>query len=95
MPELFDQYDMAHSAPYKKAKAFSESDLDDPKNFTNRASHNKLVRYRDEGKTRKGEDFNPRRSPFNPELVMISAGGRSHGPVAIGDGLIRCTSTLP
>ncbi|XP_048572946.1 uncharacterized protein LOC125553193 isoform X2 [Triticum urartu] len=44
VPELFDLYAMAHSAPYKKAKAFSESDLDDPKNFTNRASHNKLVR---------------------------------------------------
>ena len=54
MPELFDLYAMAHSAPYKKAKGFSESDLDDPKNFTNRASHNKLVRYRDEGKARKG-----------------------------------------
>nr|XP_045083621.1 uncharacterized protein LOC123493691 [Aegilops tauschii subsp. strangulata] len=51
VPELFDLYAMAHSAPYKKAKAFSESDLDDPKNFTNHAYHNKLVRYRDEGKS--------------------------------------------
>jgi hypothetical protein len=91
---MFDLYAMAHSAPYKKAKAFSESDLDDPENFTNRSSHNKLVRYKDEGKARKGSDFNPSQ-PIDPELVMISGGGRPHGSIAIGDGLIRCPSTLP
>ena len=26
---------------------------------------------------------------------MISGGGRSHGSIAMGDGLIRCPSTLP
>jgi hypothetical protein len=85
---------MAHSAPYKKAKAFSESDLDHPETFTNISSRNKLVRYRDEGKARKGEDFNPSQDPFDTELVMISGGGRSHGSIAIGDGLIRCPKTL-
>ena len=94
MPELFDLYGMSNSAPYKMVKALSESDLDDPKNFSNRASHNKLVRYRDEGKARKGPDFNPSQ-PIDPELVMISGGGRSHGSLAIGNGLIRCSSTLP
>ena len=49
---------MAHMAPYKKAKPFTESDLDDPESFTNKTSHHKLVRYREEGKARKGEDFN-------------------------------------
>ncbi|XP_073363039.1 uncharacterized protein [Aegilops tauschii subsp. strangulata] len=29
------------------------------------------------------------------QLVMISGGGRSHGSIAIGDGLTRCPSTLP
>jgi hypothetical protein len=95
VPPLFDLYAMAHTAPYKKAKAFSEDDLDDPESFSNISSHNKLVRYRDEGKTRKGEDFNPSQSPFDPELVMISGGGRPHGSIAIGDGLIRCPRTLP
>ena len=46
---MFDLYAMAHTAKYKKAKAFSESDLDHPESFTNISSHNKLVRYRDEG----------------------------------------------
>ena len=46
---MFDLYAMAHTAPYKKAKAFSESNLDHPKSFTNISSHNKLVRYRDKG----------------------------------------------
>ena len=73
---MYDLYAMAHTASYKKAKAFSESDLDHPESFTNISSHNKLVRYRDEGKARKGEDFNPSHHPFDPELVMISGGGR-------------------
>jgi hypothetical protein len=45
---------MAHMAPYKKAKAFTEFGLDHPESFTNISSHHKLVKYRDEGKTRKG-----------------------------------------
>ena len=94
VPEVFDLCAMAHTAPFKKAKAFSTSDLDHPKNFTNISSHNKRVKYRDEGKARKGEDFNPS-GPFDPELVAISGGGRSHGSIAIGDGLIRCPHTLP
>jgi len=95
VPEVYDLYAMAHTASYKKVKAFSPSDLDDPKNFTNISSHNKLVRYRDEGKARKGEDFNPSQGPIDPELVMVAGGGRSHGSIAIGDGLIRCPLTLP
>ena len=95
MPEVYDLYAMAHTASFKKVKAFSQSDLDDANNFTNISSHDKLVKYRDEGKARKGEDFNPSEGPIDPELVMISGGGRSHGSIAIGDGLIRCPSTLP
>ena len=86
---------MAHSAPFKKAKAFLEDDLDHPESFTNISSHNKLVRYRDVGKTRKGEDFNLSQSPFDPEIMMLSGGGRYHGSIAIGDGLICCPRSLP
>ena len=86
---------MAHTASYKKAKAFSESDLDDPNNFTNISSHQKLVAYRDAGKATKGDDFNPSQEPLDPELVMISGGGRPHGSIAIGDGLMRFPLTLP
>ena len=86
---------MAHMAPFKKAKAFSEDDLDHPESFTNISSHNKLMRYRDFGKATKGDDFNLSQSPFDTELVMLSGDGRKHGSVAIGDGLIRCPRTLP
>ena len=86
---------MAHMAPYKKAKPFTESDLDHPESFTNISSHDKFVKYRDKGKARKGVDFNPSQDPFDTELVMISGGGRSHRSIAIGDGLIRCPKTLP
>ena len=56
---MYDLYAVAHTDSYKKAKAFSESDLDNPDNFTNISSHNKIVRYRDVGKAVNGEDFNP------------------------------------
>ena len=83
MPEVYDLYAMAHTASYKKVKAFSLSDLDNANNFTNISSHDKLVKYRDEGKVRKGEDFNPSQGPIDPELLMISGGGRSHGSIAM------------
>jgi hypothetical protein len=95
VPPLYDLYAMAHTAPYKKAKAFSEDDLDHPESFTNISSHNKLMRYRDFGKAMKGDDFNPSQSPFDIELVMLSGDGRKHGSVSIGDGLIRCPRSLP
>ena len=47
---MYDLYAMAHTASYKKAKAFSESDLDHPEMFTNISSHHKLVTYNEEGK---------------------------------------------
>uniref|UniRef100_A0A8I6YEU9 Uncharacterized protein n=1 Tax=Hordeum vulgare subsp. vulgare TaxID=112509 RepID=A0A8I6YEU9_HORVV len=94
VPQMYDLYAMAHTASYKKVKAFSEFDLDHPENFTNISSHQNLVKYRDHGKARKGEDFNLSEGPIDPELVMIAGNGRPHGSIAIGDSLIRCPSTL-
>ena len=92
---MYDLYAMAHSAPYKKAKAFSKDELDHPESFTNISSHDKLVSYRDWGKKMNGEDFNRSQSPFDPELMMLSGDGRRHGSVAIGGGLIHCPKSLP
>ena len=64
MPEVYDLYAMAHTGSFKKVKAFSQSDLDDANNFTNISSHNKLVRYRDEGKARKGRTLTRARVPL-------------------------------
>ena len=86
---------MAHMARYKKAKAFMESDLDHPENFTNISSHHKVGKYRDEGKTRKGEDFNLSQNPFDTEVVTICGVGTSHGSQAIADGLLRYPKNLP
>ena len=61
---MYDLYAMAHTASYKKVKAFSASDLDHPESFTNISSHNKLVRYRDEGKARKGGTLTRARVPL-------------------------------
>ena len=43
------------------------------------SAHDKIVQYRDQGKARKGEDFNPSQGPIDTELLMISGGG---GPMA-------------
>ncbi|KAI4988689.1 hypothetical protein ZWY2020_035929 [Hordeum vulgare] len=94
VPQMYDLYAMAHTASYKKVMAFSESDLGHRENFTNISSHHKLVKYTDHGKARKGEDLNPSEGPIDPELLMIAGNGRPHGSIAIGDGLIRCPSTL-
>ena len=76
MAKVYDIYDMAHIASYKKAKAFSEPDLDHPEKFTNISSHHMLIRYNKEGKARIWEDFNPSRHPSlgaaqNSELCML------------------------
>ncbi|KAM3227535.1 hypothetical protein ACQJBY_059353 [Aegilops geniculata] len=83
-PEVVDLYAMAHTTPFKEAKAFCASDPDHPENFTNISSHNKLVKYKDVGKARKADGFSSS-GQFDLELVMESGGGRSHGSRSIGD----------
>jgi len=95
VPQLFDMYGMAHTASYKKAKALSESDLATPSTFTNIAAYSKLKAYTEVAKEKHGEAYNPLGKPIEPELVMISGGGRRHGAMAIADKLIRCDKTLP
>ena len=51
---MYDLYAMAHTASYQKVQVFSTSDLDHLEYVTNISSHNKLMKYRDEGKARKG-----------------------------------------
>ena len=64
MPEVYDLYAMAHTASFKKVKAFSPSDLDDANNFTNISSHDKLMKYRDEGNRGKGRTLARARVPL-------------------------------
>src|SRR4051812_44418900 len=88
-------YGMAHTTSYKKAKALLESDLATPSTFTNIAAYSKLKDYTEVAKEKHGEAYNPLVKPIEPELVMISGGGRHHGAMAIADKLIRCDKTLP
>jgi len=72
-------YGMAHTASYKKAKALSESDLATSSTFTNISANNKLKAYTEVAKEKHGPDYDLRGKPIDPELVMISGGGRRHG----------------
>ena len=58
-------------APYKKARPFTEFDLDHPECSTNISCHHKLVKYRDEGKARKGEDFNSSQDKSDRSHVVL------------------------
>ena len=69
-------YGMAHSASYKKAKPLSESGVASPETFTNISAYNKLKAYSEVAKEKLGEDYDLRGKPIDPELVMISGGGR-------------------
>ena len=89
---MFENYGMAHTASYKKAKALSELDLATPSTFTNPSAYSKLKAYTEVAKEKHGQDYDPRGKPIDPEVVMISGGGRRHGAMAIGDRLIRCLS---
>ena len=90
---MYDLYAMAHTASYKKVKAFSASDLDHPKKFTNISSHNKLIRYKEEGMAGKGEDFNSSQEPlaktpqfhtFGKQLSIFDRTSTNWGVSAIG-----------
>src|ERR1043165_3338901 len=87
-------YGMAHTASYKKSKTLSVSDLATPSTFTNIAAYSKIKAYTEVAKEKHGEAYNPIGKPIDPELVMISGGGRRHGAMSIGDKLIRCEKTL-
>src|SRR3954465_5296358 len=51
--------------------------------------------YTEVAKEKHEQDYTPVGKPIDPELVMISGGGRRHGAMAIRDKLIRCNKTLP
>ena len=95
MPELYDLYGMAHTSPYKKAKALFEMDFEKPETFTNISAYHKLKKYKEVAKEKYGDDYNPHQHPIDTEVVMISGGGRPHGSVSIGDGLLHHPLTLP
>ena len=92
---MFDNFGMAHTASYKKAKALSEEDFATASTFTSISAYSKLKAYTEVAKEKHGQAYDPRGKPIDPELVMISGGGRRHGAMAIADKLIRCPRTLP
>ena len=81
-------YGMAHTTSYKKSKALSEMDISTPSTFTSISAYSKLKAYTEVAKEKHGEAYNPLGKPIDPELVMISGGGRRHGAMAIGDKLV-------
>ena len=52
---MFDNYGMAHTASYEKAKALSESDIATPSTFTNAAAYGKMKSYTEVAKEKHGQ----------------------------------------
>ena len=83
---------MAHKGSYKTAKAYSEGD--GPSVYTSLSAYNKMTSYSEVVKQLRGPDFDPSQNPIDPEALMISAGGKSHGTLAMCDGFVPITETL-
>ena len=83
---------MAHKGSYKTAKPYSEGD--GPSAYTSRSAYNKMTAYSEVVKQPRGPDFDPSQRPMDPEALMISGGGKSHGTTAMCDGFVPITETL-
>lgn len=83
---------MAHKGSYKTAKAYSEGD--GPSAYTSLSAYNKMTSYSEVVKQLRGPDFDPSQNPIDPEALMISGGGKSHGTLAMCDGFVPITETL-
>ena len=92
-PEGFSSFAMAHKGPYRTVKAYSEGD--GPSAYTSRAAYEKMTAYSEVAKQLRGPEFDPSQRPMDPEALMISGGGKSHGLVAMMDGFVPCPETLP
>lgn len=83
---------MAHKGSYKTAKAYSEGD--GPSAYTSLCAYNKMTSYSEVVKQLRGPDFDPSQNPIDPEALMISGGGKSHGTLAMCDGFVPITETI-
>ena len=80
---------MAHKGSYKTAKAYSEGD--GPSAYTSLSAYNTMTSYSEVVKQLRGPDFDPSQNPIDPEALMISGGGKSHGTLAMCDGFVPIT----
>ena len=65
---MYDLNGLAHTTSYKKAKALSDTDLENPETFSNISAYNKLKKYKEVVKEKYGDDYNPRQHPMIQRL---------------------------
>jgi hypothetical protein len=82
---------MAHKA--KATSDVSYSVNDGPEAYNNPSFGRRIVEYTEACKQKYGEDYNPSEHDIDTYRVMALGGGKKHGRLWIGDGIID-SSTL-
>lgn len=81
---------MAHKAKATSDVSYSVSD--GPEAYSNPSFGRRIVEYTEACKQKYGEDYNPSEHDIDTDIVMALGGGKKHGRLWIGDGIIDSSS---
>ena len=76
-------------APKGKAKSdVSYSVNDSAEAYSNPSVGSRIVEYQEAARQKYGEEYDPGAHDIDTDLVMASFGGKKHGRLGVGDGII-------
>jgi hypothetical protein len=81
---------MAHKGKVTSDVSYSVSD--GPKAYSNPSFGRRIAEYTEACKQKYGEDYNPSEHDIDTNIVMALGGGKKHGRLWIGDGIIDSSS---
>jgi hypothetical protein len=86
----FDTLYIAHKG--KAAFDVSYSVSDGPEAYNNPSFGRRIAEYTEACKQKYGEDYNPSEHDIDTDIVMALGGGKKHGRLWIGNGIIDSSS---
>jgi hypothetical protein len=81
---------MAHKANATSVVSYSVSD--GPEAYNNPSFGRRIAEYTEACKQKYGEDYNSSEHDIDTNIVMALGGGKKHGRLWIGDGIIDSSS---
>jgi hypothetical protein len=81
---------MAHKAKATSDVSYNVSD--GPEAYSNPSFSWCIAKYTEACKQKYGEDYNPSEHDIDTDIVMALRGGKKHGRLWIGDGIIDSSS---
>jgi hypothetical protein len=77
---------MAHKAKATSNVSYNVSN--GPEAYNNPSFSQRITEYTEACKQKYGEDYNPSEHDIDTDIVMALGGGKKHGRLWIGDGII-------